>query len=233
MEATFVCIDGQQLCSRWMLGHSEFFWEKMAKMDEFGNSLKFDYSTDFSLASVKFFLDCLHLIPAGPVDVATLVEVVAFCQFEGKTTYDSFEVDLVDRIMTSLMKMALPIGTELLISAYLAKIDNFDNRFEQTLVEKHTEESVSSLLFKFNPNTELNKRLIAMCAQKAVFVDVSEDTVLATLMVYGKNLVKFGSTDRVVENFGIEHDFRPNPRSARYLSTAWATLNVRFLTRNN
>ena len=64
-------------------------------MDEFGNPLKFDY-TDYSWACVKLFLDCLHLIPAGPINVATLIECVDFCQFEGETTYDSFEVDLVE-----------------------------------------------------------------------------------------------------------------------------------------
>ena len=144
-----------------MLGHSECFWEKMANMDEFGNSLKFDY-TDYSWASVKLFLDCLHLIPTGPVDLATLLEVVGFCQFEGKTTYDSFEVDLVKRIMTSVMKTSLPLGTELLISAYLAKVDDFTDVYQQKVASKITKEAVSNLLFEFNMNSALNKRLIAM-----------------------------------------------------------------------
>ena len=96
-----------------MLGHSEFFSDKM---DEFGNSLKFDY-TDYSWACVKLFLDCLHLIPAGATDLATVAECVNFCQFEGKTTYDSFEVDFVERLMEPIMKSALPLSTELLLSA--------------------------------------------------------------------------------------------------------------------
>ena len=157
-----------------MLGHSEYFWEKMAKMDEFGNSLKFDY-TDYSWASVKLFLDCLHLIPTGPVDLATLLEVVGFCQFEGKTTYDSFEVDLVQRIMTSVMKTSLPLGTELLISAYLAKVDDFNDLYQQKVAAKITKEAVSNLLFEFNMNSALNKRLITMCTRKGVFADESQN----------------------------------------------------------
>ena len=102
----------------------------MASMDGFGNPLKFDY-TDYSWACVKLFLDCLHLIPPGPTDIATILECVDFCQFEGKTTYDSFEVELVERFMTPVMKMALSLGTELLISNYLAKVDNFDDRYQQ------------------------------------------------------------------------------------------------------
>ena len=203
-----------------MLGHSEYFWEKMAKMDEFGNSLKFDY-TDYSWASVKLFLDCLHLIPTGPVDLATLIEVVCFCQFEGKTTYDSFEVDLVERIMTSVMKTTLPLGTELLISAYLAKIDDFNDQYQLKVAEKVTKEAISSLLFEFNMNSALNKRLIALCAKRGVFADESKNTVLITILMYGKELLEFQAgnlepIESAVENLEIENEFRPDPRRARY-----------------
>ena len=141
MEVTFRCADGQQLSSQWMLCHSEFFREKIVKMVKFGNELRFDY-TDYSWASVKFFLDCLHLIPAGPIDIATVVECIAFCQFEGKTTYDSFEVDLVEQLIDSIIKTTLPFGTKLLISAYLDKVDNFtDDRYRQKLAGKVTKET--------------------------------------------------------------------------------------------
>ena len=73
LKVTFVCKDGQQKCSTRILGKSDFFWDKAEKMDEFGNALKFDY-TKYSFASVKLFLDCIHQIPAGPTDIATLVE---------------------------------------------------------------------------------------------------------------------------------------------------------------
>ena len=44
LEITFMCMDGQQLCSRMMLGLSDFLWKKADKMGEFGNALKFDYT---------------------------------------------------------------------------------------------------------------------------------------------------------------------------------------------
>ena len=209
----FLCKDGQQLCSLWVLGHSQFYWDKARKMDNFGNPLKFKY-TDYSWACVKLFLDCLHLIPAGSVDIATLVECVDFCQFEGKTTYDSFELDLVDRLMDSIIKTTLPIGTELLISAYLAKVDNFDDRYQQQLSKKLTQENVSFLLYRFDMNNELNKRLIAMCIKKGVFADDARNSVLITLMMYGKELQEFqaGNCEQMKAS---EDDFIPNPLSVR------------------
>ena len=156
-------------------------------MDEFGNALKFDY-TDYSQACVKLFLDCLHLIPAGPTDIATILECVDFCQFEGKTSYDSFEVELVKRLMAPIMKATLPLGTELLISAYLAMVENSDNRYQQKVATKLTEANVSALLYRFDMDNALNKRLIEMCTKKGFFDNNSQDSVLITLMMYGKEL---------------------------------------------
>ena len=182
-------------------------------MSEFGNALKFDY-TDYSWACVKLFLDCLHLIPAGPSNVATLIECVDFCQFEGKTTYDSFEVDLVERIMNSVMKTTLPLGTELLISAYLAKVDNFDERYQLKVAEKLKKEAISFLLFaKFDMNSELNKRLIEMCVQKRVFADKSKQSVVYTLMMYGTELQE-AKSDSEIENLV------PDPRKLVRLTIA-------------
>ena len=50
LEVTFLCKDGQQMCSRRQLGQSDYFWDKAGKMDEFGNALKFDY-TKYSWAA--------------------------------------------------------------------------------------------------------------------------------------------------------------------------------------
>ena len=216
-----MCKDGQQLCSRRMLALTDFFWEKAAKMGEFGNALKFDY-TDYSWASIKLFLDCLHLIPAGPVDIATIIECVAFAQFEGKTTYDSFEVDLVERLMDSVMKTDLPVGTELLISAYLAKVDNFDDRFQLKVAEKLTKEAVSSLVYDFDIKNALNKRLIEMCVRKGIFVDASQESVLIRIILYGKELQEFqvGSSAPVqpaVQTLDRENSFIPDPQSLRYI----------------
>ena len=187
-------------------------------MVKFGNELRFDY-TDYSWASVKFFLDCLHLIPAGPIDIATVVECIAFCQFEGKTTYDSFEVDLVEQLIDSIIKTTLPFGTKLLISAYLDKVDNFtDDRYRQKLAGKVTKETVSSLIFEFDMTNALNKRLIALCIKKGVFTDDSQQSVVFPLLMYGKELLEFrtGTFESEIGNDDVDDDFIPNAQSVTY-----------------
>ena len=220
MEVKFLCEDGQQLCSRRLLGSSDFFWDKAEIMVEFGNALEFDY-TRYSWASVKLFLDCLHLIPAGPVDVATIIECIDFCQFEGKTTYDSFESNLVKGLMNLVMATTLPIGTELLISAYLSKVDNFDDRYQQKVAGKLTEEAVAMTIYRFDMNDVLNKRLIALCVKKGIFADESQNSVLITLMMYGKELQQFQAgnpeiSSAAIESLDIDDDFIPDARSVRY-----------------
>ena len=195
-----------------MLGHSQFFSDKIEKMTEFGNSLNFDY-TNYSRGCVKLFLDSLHLIQPGQVDVATIAECVDFCQFEGKTTFEeSFEVDLVERLMVPIMKSTLPLGTELLISAYFAKVDNFRDSFQQKVAEKLTRETVSALVYDFDMDNALNKRLIKMCVQTKVFADDSKQSVVFTLLMYGKELQEFQAG---VEDLTIEDDYIPDARSAR------------------
>ena len=164
-------------------------------------------------------MDCLHLIPAGPTDVATIIECIDFAQSEGKTTYNSLEVKLVKRLIDSIIRTTLPLGTELLISAYLAKVDNFGDRYQLILAKKLTREAVSILFYEFDMNNALNKRLIAMCVQKRVFPDESKQSVLFTLMSYGKELQEFEaasleSTEVGIENIDIE-DSRPDPQSLR------------------
>ena len=52
LEITFSCQDGKQLCSRRVLGFSEFFYEKCNKMSNFENALEFKYP-DHSHAAIK------------------------------------------------------------------------------------------------------------------------------------------------------------------------------------
>ena len=156
-------------------------------MIEFKNDLDFDY-TMYSFASIKFFLDCLHHIPAGPTDLATLIECIDFCQFEGKTTYNSFELDLVKGLMDSVMKAELSLGTELLISAYFTRVDNFDDRFQQKVIEKITKEAVAVSIYELDMDNKLNQKLIEMGVQKGVFADTSEQSVVLSLMKYGRKL---------------------------------------------
>ena len=196
-------------------GHSQFYWKTSQLKASSDFCIKIDY-TNYSLASVKLFLDCLHLIPVEPTSVAILIECVDFCQFQGKTTFDSFEADFVERIMTSVMKMALPLGTELLISAYLAKVANFGDRYQREVAKKLTKEAVSALFYEFDMNDALNKRLIEMCVQKKVFADNSQQSVVFTLMMYGKDLQDNPAGNSESRTSSTEDDFRPDPSAVRY-----------------
>ena len=183
-------------------------------MSEFGNALQFDY-TDYSLAAVKLYLDSLHLITAGSTDITTVLECIDFAQFEGKTTYDSFEVDLVNELMDSIMNTTLPLGTELLISAFLHRVDNFDERYQTRISKKLTAEAVSSSVYEIDKSNAPNKQLVEMCVRKGVFEDDTQEAVTSTLMTYGKELQEFYAVNLAPSEVSID-DFRPDPRLLRY-----------------
>ena len=184
---TFVCKDGQQLCSRQTLGQSDFLYIKANKMTNFENPLKFHYP-NHSKAAVKFFLDSLHQIKPGPVDLPTVLEVVDFAYYEGKTTYNSFERCLVGRLMDPIMEKSLPVGTELLIAAYLSRVDNFVNTYQEKVARKLTNDSVTSLLYDFDCSTKMNQCLIAICVSKRIFWAENQNFVTVSLMMFGKKL---------------------------------------------
>ena len=171
------------------------------------DKLEFDY-TKFSHASVKLFLDSLHLINSGPVDVAIVVECIDFVQDEGKTVlYDSFERDFVTTLLDSIMKIQLPVGTELLISAYLSCVGDLDSAYQQKVMEKLTNKDVAYLFYEFDSTCESNQRLIKMCAAQALFDDKSDDFIVFNLMKYGRELQRlrdgnlhFGKTDETEPN---------------------------------
>ena len=159
------------------------------------DKLEFDYS-NYSHASVKLFLDSLHLIKPGPVDVAVIVECIDFVQFEGKTTlYDSFERDFAAALLKSIMKIQLPIGTELLISAYLSCVGDLNKPYQHKVMKELTQKDVAFLLYEFEFECESNQRLIEMCANKAFFDDKSEDFIVFNLMKYGKELQNLRDND--------------------------------------
>ena len=170
------------------------------------DKLEFDY-TNFSHASVKLYLDSLHLIKPDSVDIAVVVECIDFVQFEGKTVlYDSFERDFIASLLDSIME--LPVGTELLISAYLSCVGDCDNVYQQNVMTKLTEKDVASLFYDFDVTCESNQRLIKMCAAKAFFEDKSDDFILFSLMKYGKKLLNLrdGDLGRDGAGFGVKID---------------------------
>ena len=156
-------------------------------MTNFENSLTFNYP-DHSKAAVKFFLDSLHQIQPGPVDVAIVLEVVDFAQYEGQTTYDSFERGLVERLMAPIIEKSLPLGTELLIGMFLSRVDNYSNVYQQKVAKKLTKQSIEKLFFGFDPSIRLNQRLIEMCVAKRILTEDTPNVVTMALMMYGTAL---------------------------------------------
>ena len=64
LEITFQCKDGVQLCSRQILGQSDYFYLQANARTNFGNPLTFNYP-DYSQDTIKFFLDCMYCIKLG------------------------------------------------------------------------------------------------------------------------------------------------------------------------
>ena len=156
-------------------------------MANFENPLKFHYP-NHSKAAVKFFLDSLHQIKPGPVDLPTVLEVVDFAHYEGKTTYNYFERCLVGRLMDPIMEKSLPVGTELLIAAYLSRVDNFVNTYQEKVARKLTKDLVASLIYDFDGSTKINQCLIDMCVSKRIFWAENQNFVTVSLMMFGKKL---------------------------------------------
>ena len=119
--------------------------------------------------------------------------MVNFLQYEGKTTYDSFERLLVERILDAINKKTFPLGTELLIAAILSRADKFINTFQQKVAKKLTKNSVANLFNDFEVSNRLNRRLIETCVKKEIFNDDNEYYVKMQLMIYCKKLLELYS----------------------------------------
>ena len=135
---TFLCKDGtQRLCSRQVLGLSDFLYFKAGMMG--GNvkdKLQFDY-TEYSHEAVKFYLDILHMIDPRPTGIATLLEVIDLAHSEGQTEmYDSFERKLSKWLMSAVLDSTFSTGTELLIAELLSKVHNLHNEYQEKIGRK-------------------------------------------------------------------------------------------------
>ena len=84
LDVTFICSDGIQKCDTWILGYSGFFSHKLEACQRFNNKLEFDYS-EYSKACIKLFLDGLHGLRMENVSRETLLELLNFLKFEGKS----------------------------------------------------------------------------------------------------------------------------------------------------
>ena len=125
---------------------------------------------------------------SGPVDIITVLEVIDFVQYEGKTIYDSFERLLVEQIIYVINKKTLSLGTELLIAAILSRADNFANTFQQKVAKKLTIKSFGHLFTGFEAASRLNQCLVELCVDKGIFANDNHYYVKIQLMIYCQKL---------------------------------------------
>ena len=121
--------------------------------------------------------------------------------------------------MACIMKTDFPVGTELLISAYLSHVDNLENIYQSKVARKLTKESVSFLIYDFDIESTLNKRLISMCIAKHIFADSTHRSVVYSLMMYGIEIQELEASDSTPKEASetLDDNFIPDPQSVRYL----------------
>ena len=136
--------------------------------------------------------------------MAIVLEVIDLAQYEGKTTYDSFERGLVQQLMDTINKKTLPLGTELLIAVFLSRVDNFKNNYQQKVAKKLTKKLVAFLFHEFEASSRLNQRLIQMCVDKKIFGDDNEYYVKMQLMIYGTKLHEIQSAESKSKSKSVE-----------------------------
>ena len=95
----------------------------------FGDKLEFDYSM-YSKEAIRLMLDAIHLINVEQVDLLVAAEVIDYLHFEGKTILSEFEGRLAKNIIDALMKMDLPVSTQIALCFAISTTDNYDNSFE-------------------------------------------------------------------------------------------------------
>ena len=149
--------------------------------------IEFNY-TDYRWEAVKYFLDCMHMVEPDPNDITIILEVLDLAHSEGKTTYDSFERHLSGRLMSAILDESFPVSTELLIAAFLIKVDNLNEKYQKKLAGKLTEDFYAHLHTRFDMSNDLNKQLIEMCAIKGIFEDTKRKSVIYTLTMFGEDL---------------------------------------------
>ena len=177
------------MCDRQTLGLSDFLYKKANKMGGLEEKIQFKY-TDFRREAVKYFLDCMHMIEPSPTDITVFLEVLDLAHCEGKTTYCSFEQSLSERLMKTILEKSFPVGTKLLIAAFLSKVDNLHDDYQQKLAENLTREFCIHLVYDFDITGSLTQRLIEMCVGKGIFDEKTHKTVVYTLTMFGKDLLR-------------------------------------------
>ena len=128
------------------------------------------------------------MIEPDPTDITIILEVLDLAHSEGKTTYDSFERHLSGRLMSPILESSFTIGTELLIAAFLSKVDHCHEKYQRKLAGNLTEDFYTHLFSRFDISNALNKQLIEMCIRKGIFDDNTRKSVVYTLSMFGEDI---------------------------------------------
>ena len=108
--------------------------------------------------------------------------------WEGKPDFDSFERYLSERLLSALLNSTFPTGTELLIAAFLSKVDNLNEDYQRRLAKELDRDFYAHLFCDFDMHDDLNKKLIEMCVFKGIFNKTTRKSVIYTLTMFGEDL---------------------------------------------
>ena len=134
------------------------------------------------------------MIDPDPTDITIMLEVLDLAHSEGKTTFDSFERYLSGRLMSPILDSSFTIDTELLIAAFLSKVDHLSENYQKKIARKLAEDfytHLTKLYTRFNMSSDPNKQLIEMCVGKGIFDDSTRKSVVRTLSIFGEDLKRF------------------------------------------
>merc|ERR1712131_131913 len=101
---TVKCMDGQFEVSEWCLHHSDILLRLLEARDNFqGKKNKIFDLKQFRQCSIKKVYDSLHGISRDYVELAEIVEIMAYCLIDGKVEQKSvFETRLYNDLLEQL-----------------------------------------------------------------------------------------------------------------------------------
>ena len=96
--------------------------------------------------------------------------------------------------MSPILDTSFSTGTELLIAAFLSKVDNLHEEYQRKLARNLTHEFYTDLYRDFDMTSTLNKQLIEMCIDKGILSENERRSVLSTMAIFGEDIERIYST---------------------------------------
>ena len=92
--------------------------------------------------------------------------------------------------MAAVLESSFSTGTELLIAAFLSKVDNLNEDYQKKLAKKLSRDFYAHVYCDFDMDSNLNHRLIEMCVFKGIFPNSTRKSVISTLTMFGEDLLR-------------------------------------------